>query len=41
MLVLALSASASAGWMDNGRDGNMPNEKAETCPAKERVLLIL
>lgn len=28
LLVLALSVSASAGWMECGRTGNMPNDKA-------------
>lgn len=28
LLVLALSVSASAGWMENDRTGNMPNDKA-------------
>jgi hypothetical protein len=39
MLVLALSVSASAGWMDNGRAGNMPCEKTGDMPNEKTGIM--
>jgi hypothetical protein len=41
LLVLALSVSANAGWMECGRAGEIPNDKASTTDLQTEIALYL